>query len=146
MPSIVTAVEELLIAAMIGEKLLPSRKSKMDWALTALSVLLGGIGVFLAVLGLNRFLEGRYTPDIAALIAAAVVLTAALLAGVAAHRFRHRKALHLGSVKDELGKNIHTLIEQICSELDEPVRENPKTAVMLAALAGFIAARQKTDL
>jgi hypothetical protein len=144
MQGVSAMIEDMLIAALIGEKTLLPRKGRMDWALTALSILLGVAGVVLSVLALERFLEGEYPPDRAALGAATIVLAAAFLAAAAASHCRRRKAAVPGSARDELGQNIRVLIEGICGELDGPVRESPKTAVLLAALAGFFAAQQRS--
>jgi hypothetical protein len=143
MTGVPAMIEQILVAALVGEKTLFPRKSRTDWAFTALSVLLGGAGVFLAVLGLDRFLEGLYPPDMAALGAAAIVFAAAALAAVAATHGRRRKAAASGAARDEVGRNIRALIESVCAELEGPVRDSPKTAVLLAALTGFFSAQQK---
>lgn len=140
MLSIAATIEDLLVAAMIGEKTLP-RKSTTEWAFRGLSVLLGGAGVFLSVLALTRFFDMRYAADMAALISAVAVFLAAFLAASISRRYRREKTSGLNAARDELGKNIHSLIQGICSELDEPIRENPKTAMLLASLAGFLTAR-----
>lgn len=109
----------------------------------ALSVLLGCTGIFLSILGLERFLEGRYAPDISALLSAAVVFAVAFIAAMTGHYLGRRKASALAAGRNEIGKNIRAVIGDICDELDEPVRENPKTAVLLAAFAGFLTAQQR---
>jgi hypothetical protein len=144
MSGIAAAVEELLVAMIVSEKVLLPRKNVTDWALTVLAVLLGIGGVFLSVLGLDRFLEGRYPPDMAALISAVFVFIMSFLAAALAYHFRRRKISVAGTARNEIGKNIRTLIDDICGELEEPVRESPKTAVMLAALAGFLVPHQRT--
>lgn len=144
MPSITTVIEELLIAFIIDEKLLHKRQNKMDWALIVFSVLLGGAGVFLFILGLERFLETIYSPDIAALISAAIIFVTAALAALIAYRFRHSKTTQFDTLRHSLGQNTHTLIKIICDELTDPVKKNPKTAIILAAIAGFLVTNYRT--
>lgn len=129
-------IEGLLLAAMAGRSH-PPRKRGMERALTALSVLLGGAGVFLAVLALDRFLEQRYAPDLAALIASAAVLAGSFLAWAVAGARRKRPDAD-GGLESEL----RALLGGLCAEFESPIRENPKTAVLLAALAGFMATRR----
>lgn len=143
MSGIATVVEELLLATVISEKILMPRKSKADWALIGLSALLGSMGVFLAALGLDRFLEERYPPDLAAMITAGLLFAAAFVSAAVAYFLRRQRALKLAEERNEFGKNILSLLDEVCSELNEPVRESPKTAVMLAALAGFFVARHR---
>ncbi len=135
-------IEDLLLNVIIGEKILPPPRSRWDWGLTALSVLLGGVAVVLCIIGLVRFFEGRYSPDAAALLSAAILFAASLSALGAAHLFKKSKARNIDAAQRDAGKNIQALIDGISAELDEPVRENPKTAVALAALAGFLMARR----
>jgi len=144
MSGIAVVIEELLMATVLAKKTSLPSKSKMDWAFMALSILLGCAGVFLSVLALDRFFEARYPLDIAALSSAAIVLTVAALIAATTYHCRHRKPPASSSAdRHELESNLHVLLESICAELESPVRENPKTAVLLAAVAGFITAQRK---
>jgi hypothetical protein len=143
MSGITVVIEELLMATVLAKKTSLPSKSKMDWAFMALSILLGCAGVFLSVLALDRFFEARYPLDIAALSSAAIVFTVAALIAATTYHCRHRKPPASSTDRHELESNLHVLLESICAELESPVRENPKTAVLLAAIAGFITAQRK---
>ena len=143
MQGIAAVIEELVIAAVLSQKASLPRKSKTDWAFMALSVLLGCAGVFMSILALERFFEKQYPLDLAALLTAAVILAVAMLIAVAAHWRRHRKPPASTVDRHELESSLHALLESVCAELETPVRENPKTAVLLAAIAGFITAQRK---
>jgi hypothetical protein len=130
------AIEEILLASLVRGRTTFLPKGGKEWTLVVLSFLLGGAGVFLAVLGLLRFLEGRYPPDLAALVCAGAVLAAAFLAAACCRR---RKA---PVAQDGLEKTLHLLIKTLYAELEGPVQENPKVAVLLAAVAGFLALRR----
>jgi hypothetical protein len=144
MSSITNVIEELLVALIIDEKLLRPRKNKMDWALIALSVLLGGAGVFLLVISLERFLETLYSPDVSALISAAIILVAAALTALVAYRLKRPHTSQFSTLRHNVSQNIHTIIKIVCNELTDPVKKNPKTALLLAALAGFLATHYRT--
>ena len=138
-----TVIEELLMATVLSQKVSLPRKSKMDWALMALSVLLGCAGVFLSILALERFFEARYPLDTATLLSAAIVLTISFLILLATDGFRNRRVPPPDVKHHEFEKSLHTLLESIYNELEGPVRESPKMAVLLASLAGFIAAQRR---
>lgn len=141
MQGIAAIIEELVMAAVLSQKKSLPRKSKADWALMALSVLLGCAGIFMSMLALERFFEKQYPLDLAALLTAAVILTVAALMALAAYCCRHRKPPV--PRPHELESSLHTLLESVCVELETPIRENPKAAVLIAAIAGFITAQRK---
>jgi K+ transporter len=144
MSGVVTVIEELLVATVMSKKGLLPRVSKTYWALMPVSVLLGCGGVFLLILSLDRFLEARYPLDIAALILAAAVFAAAILVAVIASYSRRNKALTLKTAQKDVEKNLRHLIEDVCDTLDDPIQDNPKTAVLLAAFAGFVTAQRQS--
>jgi hypothetical protein len=143
MSGIAVVIEELLMATVLAKKTSLPRKSKTDWALMALSVLLGCAGVFLSILALERFFEERYPLDVASLLSAVIVLAVAASIALATQHCRHRKPPVSNTNQQELESSLHALLESICVELESPVRENPKTAVLLAAIAGFVTAQRK---
>lgn len=149
MPGISDTIEKLVVSALLNENVVPTRTSKIDWALNTLSILLCGGGVIFLLIGLARYLELRYQPDTVAFILAAVLLTTSAIAAYAVCFRRHnnencaRQSAVQSSVRQELSNNLHAVLSDLFQELDTPVRENPKAAMLLAAIAGFFAARQK---
>jgi hypothetical protein len=142
MSGIASMIEGLLLT-VISQRVLTPRKSRMDWVLMALSILLAGSGLFFLGLALERYLETLYQPDQAALAAGLLMIISAFLVSAAAWRLHRKKATHNLLGHAELGKSIQTLVQSLCSELEEPVRENPKAAILVAAVTGFIAANFK---
>ena len=143
MPDIGAIIEELLVATIINDKILFPVQNRTNWFWTAFSVFLGCIGIVLLIVGFDWFLEERYPPHVAALASAGLAFVIALIAAAVAYYYRHKKISMQKTIRQELGKNIQSLMGDICGEIDEPVRENPKTAVALAALAGFFIAHSR---
>lgn len=143
MSGLASVIEQALLAAVAGEQPLLSRASRTGWAVTALSVLLAGGGVFFLVLALDRYLEGLYPPYIAALASAAALLAAALVA-LAVKRFGRacRPPAPAPSAQEALASNLVSLIEDAMAELEGPIQSSPKTALLLAAVIGFFLANQ----
>ena len=142
MSGVASIVEKLVLAAVVGEKAWMPRTSRADWALAALSVLFAAGGTGFLVLALDRYLSGVYPPYVAALFCTAALFIAALTAAaiLANRRNRVGKARLIGDSHSAIATNINTMIEYACGELEHPVRENPKTAVLVATLAGFFLA------
>lgn len=140
MAGIPSTVESLLAVALIGKGLLLSRrKSRVDEALALLAILLCGAGVFLSILGLTRFLETLYRPDMAAVLAAVCVFAFAALATLIKRikdTYGQHTLKHAGS---DIEKSLRGVIETIHEEVNEPIRDNPKMAILIAAIAGFAA-------
>ena len=143
MQGIAAVIEELVMAAVLSPKTSLPRKSKADWAFMALSVLLGSAGVFMSIVALERFFEKQYPLDLAALLTAAIVFALAAIIALTTYLCRRKKPQASSTERQELESHLHLLLESIIAELEHPVRENPKTAVILAAIAGFITAHRK---
>jgi hypothetical protein len=141
MPDITSIIETLIVNAFMSKQASAPRINKLEWALLILCILCVATGIFFLDVALYQYLESLYTPYIAALISSALVFAAALVA-IIINAFLHRKkATNHSSAQDELSEHIHTLIKGVYTELEDPIRENPKTSVIVAALAGLFAAR-----
>ncbi len=94
------------------------------------------------------YLITLYSAPLAALGVACTVLSLALLVSAAGmismSSKRRRPARHMMAAQPQpdIAKTVSALIDSIAEELEEPIRENPKTAVAIAGLAGFLAGDQ----
>jgi hypothetical protein len=140
MSGITSAIEALVTSTF--NKVFVLRINKTKWILLAFCALCVSAGLFFLALALYEYLEDLYAPYIAALISSALVFTAAI-AAILLNMFLQRKnTSHYRSAQDELSEHIRVLIKEICNELEGPIIENPKTSVLIAALAGLVAARR----
>ncbi|MDP2206793.1 MAG: hypothetical protein Q8K65_10865 [Alphaproteobacteria bacterium] len=139
MAGIPSAAESILAVALIGKGLLSRRKSRVDEVLTVLSILLCGAGIVLCILALERFLATLYRPDIAAILTAAAVFSIALLA-VLVKQVRNTYGRHaVKNAGSDIEKSLRGMVEPVLQEINEPIRDNPKMAMLIAAIAGFAA-------
>ena len=144
MSAMSSVIEEVILSFIIDDKRFLPRKDKMDWVLIALSSLLGGSGFIMLIIAVERFLAHRYQPDISALLlAGALFIATFLMISVISRRADKRNMAAATTAKAELRRCIHSLIEDICIALDEPIQDNPKLAALLTAFAGFMIARQR---
>lgn len=139
MPGVGALLEEIFIAALMSVQLAPPRSQGFAWALRGLMALLVSVGTVLLAYGVYEFLIKQYPADVAALLTAAGAFAMALLVFLGLHFNRGRNTGSPASVTDIAGSYLRSIVGDLCSELEAPIRENPKTAVLLAALAGFMA-------
>ena len=142
MSGMASVIEQLLLAAVTAEKASLLRRNRSGWIVTILSVLLAGGGGFFLVLALNRYLEETYAPYVAALLCAGALFAVALTAFSLSHCCRSRRSPPVDHTREVLAKNMTALIEGVFAEMEGPVQESPKTAMLLAAVAGFFIAGQ----
>jgi hypothetical protein len=140
MPDI-SPVIEALVTSMLERSVVSSRTAKTERVLLVFAALCAGTGVFFLALALYQYLESLFAPPVAALASAAAVFATAVLA-VLLREYIGKKAPAHKPARDEFSENIHALITSLYHELEEPIRENPKMSVAIAALAGLFAARR----
>lgn len=138
-------------AAVIGQMVVERlREKKPAWleigkgglALAALSgiLALAGIGFLSAALYLG--LKTAMPPWQAAAAAGAILSGLAGLGGWAVARMIGRRRLIRANhhADEEIRDLLAALAEEMEESIEEPIRHNPKTAALLAGLAGFMAA------
>ena len=142
MPDITPVIKTIVAGLLAGGRPQMTSASKMEWALLAFIVLCVSVDVFLLAFALYQYLTSLFPAPAAALICAAAFLAAALLAVLLRKLITSEKTRGPTSAEDELKEKIHILIAGLFNELEEPIRENPKTSMAVAALAGLLTARR----
>jgi hypothetical protein len=140
MKSLGALAEELIVSSLISEKMLRPHHWGARLSLVALMLPLAAGGLVFLAVALDRRLELHTSPDVAALAAALLLFLCAAAAWATARVLGRARATHLTAARRELGANVRMLIDDVCAELEDPVRDNPKTAVLIASLAGFLTA------
>lgn len=108
--------------------------------LMGVAYVLGGVSALFLLAGSYLLLEHMYNAQTAALLVGSIALALSLIsAGVALGITRRRRAVML-SHQHDITKHIETIGKLIMAEIEEPAKAYPKTALVLAALAGYAAA------
>ena len=141
MSVLISAIEELVLATIRSDKSPRSRKGMTDWVLTALSVMLGGAGIALLAIRLDQALKESYSIETATVILSVTLLGSSFLVALILYLFR-RQASPGGLFAS---KDLRSLVDGFCRQLGEPVRENPKIALLLFAIAGFFIAQKAKE-
>jgi H+/Cl- antiporter ClcA len=137
-----------IIKAVVSNMLSNNRSlmtptDKTVWALLFFIGLCAGTVVFFLALALYQYLSALYDrPSLASLVSAAILFAVALVAAVVRKLLMDEKPQIHRSAEEEIKENIHTLMLSLFQELEEPIRDHPKTSVTIATLAGLLAGRR----
>ncbi len=113
-------------------------EAKKEWGFVVMSIVGGIIALIFLTAALYMTVSEFYTPAIGALATGVVMALFSLFCVCMGNR-------KSGSVKNKSGSfmddhDLKETIEDIVSEIEQPVREHPGMAILLASIAGFIAA------
>lgn len=136
-----------VIKQVITQGILGSAKAKVRYntAGIALFGLAGSVGflglVFLAIAWNNYLLSAYSAPVAAAVTGGSVLLLALVISGCGYWILRRRKSAGnlIPAKEKEVEDMIDLVLDSMLSELEEPIRQNPKTAMAIAGLAGLVA-------
>lgn len=127
---------------------LPHLNSK-GIALVGAAVILGFLGLGFALFAGFIYLQNFFAADVAALIVAGGIFFFAAIFGFLGKKsikgygyvtYHRAAATHSSSSPvGDIAQTVKNLIEGVTTELEEPIRDNPKTAIALASLAGYLA-------
>lgn len=142
MPHLLPLIQGFILDRVLHSNALLSRRSKAGLVLMGLSALCVFVALIFLIIALHNYLETRYTADMAALITAGFVAGLAAIFALLGFSALNQRHSRLETVKQELTDNLAALFEAVGEELDDPVRNHPKTALAAAALAGFFVANK----
>jgi hypothetical protein len=100
------------------------------------------LGLTLSLAGLYVWLNARYLQEIALLGVGGVLIAISLLLVCVTIFFIHRAQQPLRRMANKLTHNSGELIKSLFDELDDPIRENPLAAMIIAVLGGYIASEK----
>lgn len=139
MRDLATSLEQILIDRVLSNKASFTGRSKAGFGLLAFSGLLLCLGLGFLLGAAYLWFDKNYTPEVAAAMTGILSMLLALLGAAGAYFFAYFRRRRIQTLKSEIAETVQTALEYADEELGEPVRENPKTAVMIASLAGFVA-------
>lgn len=142
MPDISPIIKAFVSSLLDHHRPLISPATKTEWALLILIGLCAAADVFFLAMALYQYLITIFEPSIAALISAAVFFVVALLAAAIRKFITLEKSGGHKTADDAIKENIHTLMTHLFNELEEPIKDHPKTSMTIATLAGLLAGRR----
>jgi hypothetical protein len=133
---------EQLVLSMLAQNV-PPRRNGLPAGIAfilATAFALAGAG-FILVAGYD-WLQTRYDIQTARLYMGGFSLGFALIIGAIAFMIHLYKREKVKAYYHVVRDNIENAMHMVGDELEEPIRENPKTAMLMAGLAGYIAAEK----
>lgn len=139
-------VRELLVnGLMAGTAVRTAKKTSVGVAYYAVAGVIALIaGVFFAIAGYGLLLES-FTMPVAAAITGTAILVIAGGVGLAGYLRLNKKPVRKPGLDGNFLDSIESTAKSLLSGFEEPVKDNPKMALLLAALAGFAAADQISE-
>jgi hypothetical protein len=134
--------EQLIFSVLLNGTGMSEKKNQFGLGLAALSLFLGLAGLGFLIAAGYGYMQDEFGVRAATLFMAAIILGCALLSSLTAYglfRYRQRRRRFY---QRTIMQNVQAFVEEVCNELEEPIRENPKTAALIAGLAGFAAAQR----
>ena len=140
-------LEPVLLAALAGSRsgLLANRTGSAAGILVILAACLGGVATLAFLAGGYVWLESVYGMQFATLMVGMVTAGLAVVLLLVSGSIGRYKRMRVAAYQSEVTRRIEAVTQAIMSEIEEPVKAYPKTAVSLAALAGYVAGDRVND-
>ena len=132
-------LEPAIISAILNSRsaVLGQKTSKPSIICMIIAVCFGLVAASFFIGGVYVWLEALYGVQTALLLMGGAATVLSLSSYVAAKSFRAVKRSHGLSAQGDLTQRIEDFTAALLEEFEEPIRAYPKSAVSLAALAGY---------
>jgi hypothetical protein len=142
MPGFSPVLKELVINGILLARMRPRPANKVGLSLYGFSAVLAMAGMVYLIYSGYLALQIVLNPVEAALAAALASFALACVTSLIARAVIKRRRAEQVNQQSDLSQVIHSLIEVFEQEFGEPIRDNPKMALMAASIAGLFAGRQ----
>ena len=141
------ALVEPVVAQLIMNTLLTRHgrvdgRRKAEWFLFGFSAFLLAVGTVYLFLAFHATLTESFSPSVAGLITAAAAFGAAGLSALVALAIENRRSAERHHTMETAGESLFAALDAATAGLEEPIANNPRTAVLMASLAGFMTANK----
>lgn len=132
-------VEQVIINGLVSRKAPFMSKNKFGLALIAMSGLLFLTATIFLIIAGYSWLLIHYTAPAAALICAAAVYIAGATVALTGYLSLKKRPAPRPANENEINQIVTLIAEAVDEEWAKPIQENPKTALLLATVGGFMA-------
>ncbi len=138
MSKLIPVAEQLLMLGALGGQMKPRQSDRAQQIIFGFAGVLTLVAVVYLIVALSYWLKMQYTPDIAALATAGITLSFAILVAAAGYTITVIRKTKVAAVTDELRDKVLQVISAVSEEMEDPIRDHPKSSVALATLAGYV--------
>jgi hypothetical protein len=140
-------VRELLLKGLVaGTAVRQAKKTSVGAIYYGLA---GGVGllafVYFSIAGYALLQESFTTPAAAAITGGVILLISATIALFGNYHLNKKKLVKKPSMDGSFLDTVEGTIKSLLDGFEEPIRDNPKAALIMAALAGFAAGDKLGD-
>ncbi|HRC26924.1 MAG TPA: hypothetical protein PKX87_05785 [Alphaproteobacteria bacterium] len=139
MAGLATAAQYAVVDRLLKGYLPLTGRSKVVEALIGVTAALLVLGLGFMIYAAHLWVSRTYTPEMAALVTGGLLLALAALCVAGMYLLVQYTRRRVIRVKDDITQSLTEIMGIAGDELAEPVRDNPKTAVLIASIAGFLA-------
>ncbi len=135
-------IRDLVVNGLVaGTAVRKAKKTSMSMGVYALAGGVAALGfVFFVIAGHSYLLMQEFSAPVAASITGSIVMLIAIAIGVVGHYAVNRKqAIKKPSFDGGFVDSVESTMKSVLNGFEDPVKDNPKLALLIAALAGFAA-------
>lgn len=123
----------------LGSRMAPPKpQDRLNQTLYAVAGVLGVVALICMAAAFSYWLRQQYPPDVAALVAGLGILALALLVAAAGYAYSVIRKNKIEAVGDEIKDKVLKVLESVADEMEDPIRDHPKSSVAIATLAGYL--------
>ncbi len=138
MSRLLPLAEQLLMMGALGSRMTPRPQDRLYQTIYALSGILAVIALICMAAAFSYWLRQQYAPDVAAMVAGLSMLALALLVAAAGYAVSVIRKNKIEAVTDEIKNKVLNALESVADEMEDPIRDHPKSSVAIATLAGYL--------
>lgn len=138
MSKLLPVAEQLLMLGALGGQMKPRKSDRTQQIIFGFAGVLALVSVVYLIVALSYWLKMQYSPDVAALATAGITLSFAILVAAAGYTITVIRKTKVEAVTDELRDKVMQVISAVSEEMEDPIRDHPKSSVALATLAGYV--------
>lgn len=132
------ALEQMLLAKIANSGITGTHKHKVGYSAWTVSALLAFVGICFLIAAAFIWLLHDYNLETATAITGLLIIFFGLLIALGAWSIHEYKMSKLNHYKNEFTGFFESLTAPLAQEFEQPIRDNPKTAIALSILMGFL--------
>lgn len=142
MSALISAIEVAVIDRLLNNK--PPSTTGLKWigALCIVSFTLMILGMVFIIYAGHIWLSNQYSPEVAAMVTGGLCIVLALLVLLGIYGYVSYKRNRVRKYKDDVTELVTSGAALLGEYIKAPFFHNPKSTLLVAAIAGFIAAKK----
>jgi hypothetical protein len=138
MPSALQLIEKIVVDKLFSTPVPLSEIKKAGQGLWTLSIAFLVVGFIFLFYGAHSWLSVYYNEYIAAITIGIVSICLSLSIAGILFAVIYYHTMHIRKSQEKITDQIKFLLSALENELGDPIRENPKMALIIASLVGFL--------